>query len=67
MAPPRPHRLDGDPLCDIEDKVNVGIVVVVGSTGHWDEVVCQLDVLCISLGMGERKREVDVFQVRVWT
>ena len=50
-------------LGDVEDEVNIGVVVVVGSSWNWNEVVRQLDVLCICLGEegrrggGERRSE----------
>ena len=44
-------------LGDVKDEVNIGIVVVVGSSWNWNEVVCQLDVLCICLGEEGRRGE----------
>lgn len=45
--------LDWYSLGNVKDEVNVGIVVVVGASWDWDEVVRQLDVLCICLGKEE--------------
>ena len=34
---------------DVENEFDVGVVVVIGSSGHHDVVVCQFDVLRIRL------------------
>ncbi len=44
--------LDRYPLGNVQDQVHIGVVVVVGASRHWDEVVRQFDVLCISLRKG---------------
>ena len=55
--------LDLYSLGDVKDEVNIGVVVVVGSSRNWNEVVCQLDVLGVCLGEegrrggGERRSE----------
>ena len=41
--------LYGDPLGEVEDEVNVGVVVVVGSPGNQDEVVGKTNELSIGL------------------
>ena len=46
-----PH-LHGYPLGQVQNEVHIGIVVVVGASGHKDEVVSQPDVLSISLREG---------------
>ena len=48
--------LDLYSLGDVKDEVNIGVVVIVGSSRNWNEVVCQLDVLCICLGEEGRRR-----------
>ena len=55
--------LDLYSLGDVKDEVNISVVVVVRSSRNWNEVVCQLDVLCVCLGKegrrggGERRSE----------
>ncbi|CAN8023057.1 unnamed protein product, partial [Ixodes persulcatus] len=46
VAPARPHCLGPHPLGNVQDKVHVGIVVVVRAARHRHTVVRQLDVLC---------------------
>ncbi|CAN7994539.1 unnamed protein product, partial [Ixodes pacificus] len=47
MAPARPHCLGPHSLGNVQDKVHVGVVVVVRAAGHRHAVVRQLDVLCM--------------------
>lgn len=49
MAPPSPDGLDGDPLGNVENEVDICVVVIIGAARYRNEVVSQLDVLCVSL------------------
>ena len=46
MTPARPHGLHLGPLSNVQDQLNIGIVVVVRSTGHRHVVIGQPDILC---------------------
>ena len=46
MTPASPHSLHLGPLGNVQDQLNIGVVVIVCSTGNRHVVIGQPDVLC---------------------
>lgn len=45
--PTSPNGVDASSLCNIDDEVNVGVVVVVASSGHFNVSISHSDVFCV--------------------
>lgn len=48
-APSGPHGVDAGALCDVDDDVDVGVVVVVRASGHLDVLVGHPNVVGVDL------------------
>lgn len=47
--PSSPHGVDVHTLCDIDDELDVGIVVVIGASRDLNIMVRHSDILCVGL------------------
>lgn len=47
--PSRPNSVDIHPLCNVDDKLDVGIIVVVRAARYLDVVVCHSDIVGVGL------------------
>jgi len=46
MPPAGPHRLDLRPLGYVQDQLNIGVVVVIGTARHRHVLIGQPDIFC---------------------
>src|SRR5258708_2215097 len=61
MSPTCPHRMNASSLGHIDDQVNIGVIIVVGTPRNFDVLVCHPDILGIDLQIvgGSHHRKFD--------